>query len=132
MSVYSGNSGIVQVGGTPSTIQKVQTFSVTESAATQSTNAMGDAWETHLTGKLSWSGSIECLLDRADTTGQNSLTIGSSVAVKLYPEGNASTRMELTGTATVTSIDTSVDQDAANTVKFEVTGNGALVKGVKA
>lgn len=132
MTVYSGNSGVVQVGPTPATIAQVTSFSIDEKAQTQSTNVMGGTWETHLTGKLSWEGSIECLLDRADTLAQNLMVVGASLAFKLYPDGNVSTRLEMTGTATVTGISQGVNQDDANTITFDITGNGALTKAAKA
>jgi hypothetical protein len=132
MTVYSGNSGVAQVGSTPASITQVTAFSIDEKAQTQSTNAMGGTWETHVTGKLSWEGSIECLSDRSDTNGQVALVIGSSLPFKLYPDGNVTGRLELSGTGTVTGISQGVNQDDANTVTFDVTGNGALTKGVKA
>lgn len=126
MTVYSGNSGSLKVGA--NALGQVLNFEIKQSGETIRTDTMGDTWNEHIAGKLAWSGSAECLLDSSDTA-QTALVVGASVVLEVYPDGNTTGRIKLSGTATVTAVDTSADQDDANSRSFEFEGNGALTTG---
>lgn len=126
MTVYTGNSGAVKIGA--NTLGQIKSFSIEQSAETVRSDAMGDTWSESLIGKMSWSGSCECYLDSSDTA-QTALTIGASVAIEAYPDGNTTGRIKLSGTGWVTKINTETDQDDANVRSFEFTGTGALTTG---
>lgn len=126
MTVYSGNAGSVKVGA--NAVGKVTKFTVKQSAETIRTDAIGDAAKTYTIGKTEWEGSMDARLDSSDT-GQSALTIGASVTVELYPDGNTAGRLKLSGSALVTGIDTAADMDDVNMRAFTIRGAGALTVG---
>lgn len=131
MSAKLGNSGIVKldtVGGTPA-IAKVKSFNVNEAAETVDSSELAAEWNTHLIGAKSWEGSIEFNLDSAEA-GQVKCSVGASLDVELYAEGDASELEKLTGTATVTAVGRSVERNAIVTKSVSITGNGPLVHDV--
>ena len=71
---------------------------------------------------------MTCHWDETDTNGQEALSIGASVTLGLYPEGDASGAQYFSGTATVTEIGRPVTQDEITNVTFSFLGNGALAK----
>jgi hypothetical protein len=57
------------------------------------------------------------------------MTIGASAALELYPAGNATNRIKLSGNATVTGKEYSNNHDNTTaTVTFSLTGNGELTE----
>jgi len=127
MATFSGNAGIVKTGS--NAVAEVLDFSISESANTIDDTVLGDASTTHKTGLLSWSGSINCYWDDTDTNGQVALTIGSSVALNLLPEGDTTGDAQYSGTATITGIERAIGNDSIVTQSFTFTGNGALTIG---
>lgn len=128
MATINGNDGVVKVS--TNTIAEVQNFELTETAATIRTTAMGDTWESRSAGLNSWSGSLTCHLDDTDTDGQEALTVGASVTLNLYPEGDGSGAEEYTGTAIITQVGLSQTFDNQTVQRsFSFEGDGALTKG---
>lgn len=130
MATFRGTDGIVKVGS--ATVAEVQAFTVDLSAAIINNNKMGDAWDTHLIGRKSWSGTVSCMTDPTDTAGQVALAIGGNVGLKLYPVGDIAAtgvQVELAGNATITGISYSSNHDnTVATVNFTFTGNGACAE----
>lgn len=124
MATHIGNEGKVKIGS--NVVAEVRSFQITESVAIADDSAIGDDWGTHLVGGKSWRGSLECRWDETDTTGQGALTIGASVTLNLYPEGDGSGDTYFSGTATVTQITRQSSRDNVITAAFEFQGNGAL------
>jgi predicted secreted protein len=125
MATYRGTDGVIRVGA--NAVLEVQSFTCSAAAAIIGDNSLGDEWDTHLLGRKSWTASLVCNTDPADTTGQRALAIGASATVNVYPVGTANGRILLTGTATVTGVEFSSSHDnAVATVNISVTGNGAL------
>jgi len=124
MATHHGNSGTVELGA--NAVGEIKSWSVDETAETADDSAMGDSWRSHVVGKNSWSGTVECHWDPDDTDGQDALTAGASVTLNLYPEGNSSGADYYSGTATVEGISRSVPQDDIVSVTFTFKGNGAL------
>ncbi len=126
---YSGNNGEVKIG--TNLVAEIVGFDLNESASTSDSSQLGDAADTHLVGSTSWSGTINCWYDDTDTNGQGALTIGASVEVHLLPRGVGSGLPDLSGTATITSIDSSNSRNSTITANFSFTGNGALTHGTQ-
>lgn len=123
MATHIGNEGTVLVGNVA--IGEITNFEINSSAAVAEDSALSDAWDSHLVGSKSWTASVGFRWDETDG-GQGNLTIGSSVVLNLYPEGNAANDTYYTGTATVTSLTHSIERNAAQDVSIEATGNGNL------
>lgn len=127
MATFHGKDGVVKVGA--NTALEVRSFSCEQSASTADDTVMGDAWDTHLITRNSWTASIECYWDDAATANVGLLLVGTSVSLSLYPEGTTVGDYELAGTATVETVSTSLSHDGVVEVSFTCKGNGALVIG---
>lgn len=130
MALIHGKKGKVLVG--TDAVLRVQNFNINPDIETVDAHSMGDDWKSHLTGFQSWSASISCLYDPADTTGQAVLAVGSEVAVTLYPGGDDTGSPEYSGTVTITSKPITVSKDGLVEVSFEGLGQGALTEGTAA
>lgn len=128
MANISGNSGDVTIG--TNIVAEVLSFSLTEGVNVIDDTVVGDTSDTHKVGTVNWSGSISCFWDSTDTSGQEAMTIGASVAVHLRPAGVGAGNIDFTGTASVTSIERAVANNAIVTANFSVQGNGALTRTV--
>jgi hypothetical protein len=129
MATHHGKEGVVKIGA--NSVGEVVDFNVDENAAVVDDSAKGDDWDTHLAGRNSWSGSITCHWDPADTNGQEALTVGASVSLVLYPSGSGSGDAKLTGTATVTRRGASSPLEDVVSQTFDFQGNGALTHGTE-
>jgi hypothetical protein len=128
MSTFLGNAGVVKVGS--GTVAEVNNFSVNQTAAVTEDTSMGDTWTTIKTTQKSWNASISCHWDDTDSDGQVALTVGSEVALTLYPEGTASGQYTLIGNAIVTDIKQSQEYKGLVSVDFTCQGTGSLAIGV--
>jgi hypothetical protein len=124
MGTHHGKDGAVKVGA--NAVAEINDWTVDESAATADDTVMGDAWDTHLVGTKSWSGSMRCWWDETDTNGQQALTVGASVTLNLYPEGSGSGATYKTGTATITKVGIAVSKGAVVSRDYSFQGNGQL------
>jgi hypothetical protein len=127
MATHWGYEGLVRVGA--STVAEVTEFEFTQSVAIVEDTSMGDPWKTHIAGSgiKEWSGSLTCHWDETDTNGQEALSLGASVTLNLYPEGNQSGDKFWTGLASITEVTVTTKMDG-ETIKrsFNFQGNGAL------
>lgn len=130
MALAHGNEGIVKVA--TATVAEVQNFSYDEEdVSIAQKSSMGDSAEvSYPSGCKRGSGSIECLLDDADTTGQDLLVPGASVALKLYTEGATAGDLEWAGTVVIATRSMKVDKNGDEVISF--TFQGVLTKGVVA
>ena len=124
MATHQGKEGSVAIGAND--IAEVTAWTIEESVNLIDDTAMADAAKTHLAGQTSWSGTVSCHWDETDTNGQNALTIGASVTLNVYPEGDDTGDVYFTGTATVERVRRQTGIDAVISAEFEFTGNGAL------
>lgn len=124
MATHHGKDGVVKIG--TDTVAEVTEFNVESGVDVVDDTVMGDTWKTHLVGMKEWSGSLSCQWDETDTTGQEAMTEGASVALKLYPEGADTGDKYLAGTATVTRITLAASKEGVVTRAFQFQGNGAL------
>ena len=127
MATHHGNDGRIKVGA--NTIAEITNWQVTQTIATADDSAAGDTWTTHNTGKRSWSGSCTAWFDDTDTNGQAALTIGASVTLNFYPEGDTTGDPEWSGTATVTSRGANAPHNGNVPININFLGDGALTEG---
>lgn len=125
MAVHKGSEGLVKVGA--NIVAEIRSWSYEESGDTLETTSMGDTARTYTSSLTTWTGSIECMWDETDTTGQGALTIGAEVTVVFQPEGDTSGDTILTGTAIVTGHSVSGSFDDLVMASISLQGTGALV-----
>lgn len=133
MATHLGKEGMVRVGGTPNTVAEVREWQLDTTAATAENTTINTAqgnggWSTHKSTILSWEGSISCFWDETDTNGQETLDAGVEVALKLYPEGNATGAAFFSGTAIITNISRKAAVDGFVEASFSFKGTGALTQ----
>lgn len=126
MATHKGSEGAVYVGA--NAIAEIKSWSLEESADTLETTTMGDTERTFVPSLTQWSGGCEAYWDETDTTGQGALTIGASVTLNLYPEGNTSGDTYFSGTALVTGINRQGAFDGMVECSFSFQGTGALTE----
>ena len=84
--------------------------------------------KSFISGRTSFSGSLDMNYDETDTAQEN-LTVGSSVSFTLLPEGNTSGDQSFAGSGIVTSMSINNGMDAVVTRTVNFQGSGALTKG---
>lgn len=124
MSNHVGNEGKVKIGANQ--VSEIRGWEVQETMDTVDDTVMGDTAHTHKTTHSGWTATANCLWDETDTNGQEACTIGASVTLNLYPEGDGSGDKYYTGTATITQIGVSATHDGIVERAIQFTGNGAL------
>lgn len=124
MATHAGSEGIVKVGA--NTVAEVRSYSIEESADTLEDTSMGDSARTYLSSLTTWSGSVDVFWDETDTTGQGALTVGSSITLNVYPEGDTVGDTYYTGSCIVTGVSKSGSFDGMVEASISVQGTGAL------
>lgn len=84
----NGTDGIVKTGA--NTILNLNNWSYSDSVNKVTGRAFGDTLEQAEGGARTVTGSLSGFFDPADTNGQATLVVGASVALSLYPSGEAS------------------------------------------
>lgn len=125
MSATRGCFGKIKAGA--NFIAQLRSWSVEESAAEIDVSVMGDCTKAYDVGAVETSFTASGFWDTSDT-GQTALVVGSTVAVELYPGGDASGKAYYTGDVIVQSVNKSADIDGV--VEFSVSGkiNGGLTQ----
>lgn len=131
MAVHLGKEGVVKVGATPVTVAEVREWQIETTSETADTTTINTAqgnggWRTHAATLNAWEGSISCFWDETDTSGQQTIDAGSSIALKLYPEGSATGATYFSGTAIVTNVSRKAQLDGVIEASFSFKGTGAL------
>jgi predicted secreted protein len=124
MATHKGSEGIIKVG--TNAVAEVKSYSLEETADTIEDTSMGDAARTYVASLTSFSASIECFWDETDTNGQVALSVGSSVSLVVFPEGDSSGDTKYTGTAIVTGFTKTGSFDGMVEASISVQGTGAL------
>lgn len=124
MATHTGSEGTVKVGS--NAIAEIRSFSIEETADTLDDTTMGTIARTYKSSLTTYTGTIDVLWDETDTTGQGALTIGASVTLNLYPEGDTTGDVYLTGEAIVTGRSVNSTFDGLVEMSISVQGNGAL------
>ena len=125
MATHTGSEGVVKIG--TFTMAETRSYTLTETGDTIEDSVMGDSYRTFKTGMKGWTGSVVCFWDETESA-QSALTVGASVTLNLYPEGNASTDKYYTGTVLVTSIERSAAFDGMVEATFSFQGTGTLTE----
>jgi predicted secreted protein len=133
MTTHTGKEGIVKVGATPAAIAEVKEWSLdvtgeTTDDTTMNTVQSNGGWRTHKHTLKAWEGSVSCLWDESDATGQETLDVGATVALKLYPEGDGSGDTFFSGDAIVTAVNRKATLDGMVEASFSFKGTGALAQ----
>lgn len=123
MANHTGSEGVVKIG--TYTMAETRSYTLTETGDTIENSVMGDSYRTYAAGMKTFTGSIVCYWDETESA-QGALTVGASVTLNLYPEGNASTDKYYTGTVLVTSIERSAAFDGMVEATFSFQGTGTL------
>lgn len=126
MATHTGSEGTVKVGA--NAIAEIRSFSIEESADTLEDTTMGDTARTYKSSLTTYTGTVDVLWDETDTNGQGALTIGASVTLNLYPEGDTSGDTYYTGTAIVTGRTINSSFDGLVEMSISVQGSGALTQ----
>ena len=124
MATHKGSEGVVKVGA--NAVAEVTGFSVDETADTIENTALSNSAHSYVSHLVGFSGTIDCMWDETDTTGQGALTAGASVTLNLYPEGDTTGDTYYTGTAIVTSISRANAIGSMVTATFSFQGTNAL------
>ena len=126
MATHHGKEGVVTVGGTA--VGELTSFTLETTGDVVEDTSLSDATKSFVTGRTSFSGTLEMHFDESNTE-QETLIAGASISFVLLPEGNTAGDASYTGTGIVTgmSINNSMDAIVSRTVTFQ--GTGALTVG---
>jgi predicted secreted protein len=123
MANHLGREGLVKVSLT--TIGELRNYALSHSSDTVEDSVIGDTYRTRLATMKTFSVSGDLYWDETDA-GQLLITIGSSVTLNLYPEGNTAGDIYYSGAAIVTKFDISASFDGIVEGSIAFEGNGAL------
>ena len=128
MAKTHGNEGTVKL--TTNQVSETQGWTYEEGDVdVQEPASMGDTEVTvKASGIKAGGGTVECLWDASDTNGQEAMTVGASVTLNLYPEGDVSADVYYGGTAIITSLSRGSNVRGMVTVAF--TFRGVLARAV--
>jgi hypothetical protein len=130
MATHIGRDGILKVGA--NTVAELRSFSIEETGDTVEDTVMTDTARTFVPTLTSFTGSADVYWDETDTTGQGALTVGSSVTIGFYPEGDTTGDTYYTGTAIVTGVSRSASFDGMVEASITLQGSGALTESTAA
>lgn len=125
MATHHGKEGVVTAGGTA--VGELTGFTLETTGDVVEDTALSDATKSFITGRTSFSGTLEMHYDETDSP-QQTLTAGSSISFILLPEGNTSGDEKFSGTGIITgmSVNNAMDGIVARSVTFQ--GTGALTR----
>ena len=126
MATHHGKEGVVTVAGTA--VGELTSFTLETTGDVIEDTELSDGTKSFVTGRTSFSGTLEMNFDETSTE-QEALLAGASISFVLLPEGNTSGDASYTGTGLVTgmSINNAMDAIVSRTVTFQ--GTGALTVG---
>jgi hypothetical protein len=126
MATHHGKEGVVKTGA--NTTGEVTAFTLETTGDVVEDTALSDSAKTFLAGRTSFSGSVECHFDEADTS-QEEMTVGSTLTFTLLPEGDTAGDASYSGSGIVTgmSISNTLDGVVSRSITFQ--GTGALTVG---
>ena len=122
-----GRAGLVKVNG--NTVAALSSYSMDESMAPIDNSDLSEQELTYVAGDITRSIQITCKWDKADTTGQGALAIGTTVTLVLQREGDTSGDETITLSALVTATGTAVAKTSMISQTFTLVGSGAKTVG---
>jgi|TARA_B110000858_G_scaffold186029_1_gene228762 hypothetical protein len=126
MATHFGKEGVVTAGGTG--IGELTGYTLETTADVVEDTQLSDSTKSFVTGRTSFSGSLDMSYDETDTP-QQTLTAGTTIAFILAPEGNASGDETFTGSGIVTGMSVNVTLDGITTRTVTFQGTGTLSRG---
>ena len=126
MATHHGKEGVVKAGGTG--IGELTGFTLETTGDVVEDTALTDATKSFITGRTSFSGTLEMHYDETDSP-QQTLTVGSSIDFVLLPEGNSSGDESFTGSGIITGMSVTNGMDAIITRSVTFQGTGTLSRG---
>ena len=126
MATHHGKEGVVTAGGTG--IGELTGFTLETTADVVEDTALTDATKSFVAGRTSFSGSLDMSYDETDSP-QQTLTVGSSIAFVLLPEGNSSGDESFSGTGIITGMSVTNGMDAIISRSVTFQGTGTLTRG---
>ena len=124
MATHTGVSGVVKIGA--DSVAEVTGFNIDETNDTVEDTSLTDTAKSYIALRKDATGTIECHWDETDSSGQESLDVGASVTLNLYPEGADSGDAYYTGTALVTGASVAVTMDGVISRTFNVQFTGGV------
>ena len=126
MATHHGKEGVVKTGS--DVTGEVTAFTLETTGDVVEDTSLSDSAKTFITGRTSFSGTVECHFDETDTS-QEEMLAGASLTFTLLPEGNTSGDASYTGSGIITgmSISNTMDGIVSRSVTFQ--GTGALTVG---
>ena len=126
MATHTGSEGTIKVATT--TVGELRSYSLEQTADTIEDTSMGDTSRSYKSALKGWSGSASLFFDEADA-GQLLLVLGTSIALKVYPEGASSGDKYYYGDAIITGSNVSASFDGMVEAEITFTGTGAITLG---
>jgi len=126
MATHHGKDAVVHIGG--SNIGQATGFTIDTTHDVVEDTALGDSMKSFITGRGSFTASIDMNFDD-DDSAQGSLVQGASVSVEFMPEGSGSGEQKLSGTGIVTGMSVGVTLDGVTTRTVSLQGSGGLTIG---
>lgn len=130
MATVHGKDGVIKIGA--NSVAEVQSFDLDLSTKLAEHDSMGDPAVLRKAGIDDSKGSISCLWDKSDATGQETLKNGTSVALELYPEGTASGDKKFAVPAIVANFKVTATKGDIVKADFTFEGNGLVVESLVA
>lgn len=126
MATFAGKDGIVKIGS--NAIGEIRSYSIEQTMDTIEDSTMGDGDRTYIASLKSFSGSLDCYFDEADS-GQTDFQVGDTGTISVLMEGDTSGDHSLSGSILVTgrTITASFDGMVEASITFQ--GTGALTEG---
>jgi len=126
MANHTGQAGLVKLG--TDAVGSVTGFSIDTTGDVIESSNLGSTARQYMAGRTSFTASVEANFDETDSSGQLALTVGSTVALKLYPEGADSGDYYWSGSAIVTGESHSVTLDDLIKSSMTLQGTGVLTR----
>jgi hypothetical protein len=126
MATHFGKEGVVTAGGTG--IGELTGYTLETTADVVEDTQLSDATKSFVSGRTSFSGTLEMSYDETDSP-QQTLTAGTTIAFILAPEGNSSVDETFTGSGIVTGMSVNVSLDGITTRSVTFQGTGGLTRG---
>jgi predicted secreted protein len=126
MATHTGSEGTIKVATT--VVGELRSYTLEQTADTIEDTSMGDTSRSYKSALKGWSGSASLFFDEADA-GQLLLVLGTSIALKVYPEGASSGDKYYYGDAIITGSNISASFDGMVEAEITFTGTGAITLG---
>jgi predicted secreted protein len=126
MATHTGSEGTIKIGST--VIGELRSYTLEQTGDTIEDTSMGDSVRSYKAGLKSSSGSASVFFDEADA-GQLLCTVGSSITLNVFPEGNQTGDKFYAVDAIVTGYNVSASFDGMVEAEITFQGNSAVTIG---